>query len=92
MKRIFICLILCFVLSMPLITHAKTCGPQWAIWTHSRDRGECRVKTITWIILGTLSLMYVVGKTEKFDLSVGILDNPDTESPNDFFLGFKFTW
>ena len=38
-------------------------GPDWAIWTHSDDREDCKRKEMIWFALGTAAFVYIVEKS-----------------------------
>lgn len=84
-KIILICLVL---LLIPLNVYARN-GSQWEIWTHSEDPDECRLKTAIWIAIGTVVLVYVVKRTERSNLSIGLWSSEYQQSP---VVGFKITW
>ena len=61
----FICiLILGFVLCAQPVW-ARPYGPLWKVYTHSRDRSECNIKTAFWFVLSIAGATLVVNKINK---------------------------
>jgi len=73
-KILIICLsvLLLQLLFFNSIGSAKTYGPLWAIWTHSKDKDECQIKTAFWFALSTVTFIYLIDKTTKKDKQINL--------------------
>ena len=94
MKIILILILFLQFLFVPIVYAGKHCGPLWAVWTHSEDRDECRMKTIFWFAIGTASFVYLIHKTQESDKQkklypfIGIIN--DRNHNTIFTINFRF--
>jgi len=90
MKRI---LLVCMILSLLFssVAYAKTTGPLWAVWTHSKDINECRIKTSFWFTLGTATAIYLSRKSKKPDKEMKWFPSIVVHEGNTFMaINFRF--
>lgn len=83
-KILIICLsiLLLQLLFFSSIASAKTYGSLWTVWTHSKDKDECQIKTAFWFALSTTTFIYLIDKTTEKDKKIYL-------SPNIFLSSFE---
>jgi len=95
-KILIICLsiLLLQLLFFGSIASAKIYGPLWAVWTHSKDKDECQIKTAFWFVLSITTLIYLIDKTTKKDKQIILFPSIFLSSAKDLqiicTIGFRF--